>query len=120
MGLGSEIWKNLFRIPDPGVKKAPDPGSGSVTLRTYILLPYCAGGDAVSEMPGRFGGDSGPGSGQQHTGSILSQKIMSPLHPQPEMENTAKASAHGGVSGSVYPQHWLVAVQLCQLIEPGW
>jgi hypothetical protein len=23
--------KNLFRIPDPGVKKAPDPGSGSAT-----------------------------------------------------------------------------------------
>jgi hypothetical protein len=22
---GSEIRKNLFRIPDPGVKKAPDP-----------------------------------------------------------------------------------------------
>jgi hypothetical protein len=39
MGLGSEIrdpgsGKNLFRIPDPdpGVKKAPDPGSGSATL----------------------------------------------------------------------------------------
>ncbi len=36
---GSEIWdpgsgKNLFRIPDAslGVKKAPDPGSGSATL----------------------------------------------------------------------------------------
>ena len=34
---GSEIrdpgsGKNLFRIPDPGVKKAPDPGSGSATL----------------------------------------------------------------------------------------
>jgi hypothetical protein len=28
--LGS--GKNLFRIPDPGVKKAPDPGSGSATL----------------------------------------------------------------------------------------
>jgi hypothetical protein len=35
----SKIWvwdpgsgKNLFRIPDPGVKKAPDPGSGSATL----------------------------------------------------------------------------------------
>jgi hypothetical protein len=35
----SKIWvwdprsgKNLFRIPDPGVKKAPDPGSGSSTL----------------------------------------------------------------------------------------
>jgi hypothetical protein len=24
--------KNPFRIPDPGVKKAPDPGSGSATL----------------------------------------------------------------------------------------
>jgi hypothetical protein len=24
--------KNLIRIPDPGVKKAPDPGSGSATL----------------------------------------------------------------------------------------
>ncbi len=24
--------KNLSRIPDPGVKKAPDPGSGSATL----------------------------------------------------------------------------------------
>jgi hypothetical protein len=39
MGLGSGIQdprsgirKNLFRIPDPGVKKAPDPGSGSATL----------------------------------------------------------------------------------------
>jgi hypothetical protein len=35
----SKIWvwdpgsgKNLFQIPDPGVKKAPDPGSGSATL----------------------------------------------------------------------------------------
>ena len=32
---GSEIRdpeKKPFRIPDPGVKKAPDPGSGSATL----------------------------------------------------------------------------------------
>jgi hypothetical protein len=36
----SKIWmwdpgsgKNLFRIPDPGVRKVPDPGSGSATLR---------------------------------------------------------------------------------------
>ncbi len=35
----SKLWiwdpgsgKNLFRIPNPGVKKAPDPGSGSATL----------------------------------------------------------------------------------------
>jgi hypothetical protein len=30
MGLGS--GKNLFRIADPWVKKAPDPGFGSATL----------------------------------------------------------------------------------------
>ncbi len=37
IGLGSGIrdpgsGKNIFRIPDPGVKKAPDPGSESATL----------------------------------------------------------------------------------------
>ncbi len=39
----SNIWfwdpgsgKNLFRIPDPGVKKAPDPGSATL-LQTYGL-----------------------------------------------------------------------------------
>ncbi len=37
MGLGSGIrdpgsGKKLFRIPDPGVTKAPHPGSGSATL----------------------------------------------------------------------------------------
>ena len=40
MGLGSGIrdpgsGKNLVRIPDPGVKKAPVPGSGSATLLMY-------------------------------------------------------------------------------------
>jgi hypothetical protein len=41
MGLGS--GKNLFRIPDPGVKKAPDPdpqhwkeGSGSVSVQIIM------------------------------------------------------------------------------------
>jgi hypothetical protein len=42
MGLGSGIrdpgsGKNLFRNPDPGVKKAPDTGSESATLQ--ISLP---------------------------------------------------------------------------------
>jgi hypothetical protein len=32
MGLGSGIQKKP--IPDPGVKKAPDPGSGSATLHS--------------------------------------------------------------------------------------
>jgi hypothetical protein len=41
MGLGSGIrdpgsGKNLFRILDPGVKKAPYPGSGSATLENII------------------------------------------------------------------------------------
>jgi hypothetical protein len=31
--------KNLFRIPDPGVKKAPDPGSGSATLQFSTQVP---------------------------------------------------------------------------------
>jgi hypothetical protein len=41
MGLGSGIrdpgsGKNLFRIPDPGVKKAPDPGSATL-LKMLVL-----------------------------------------------------------------------------------
>jgi hypothetical protein len=41
---GSEIQdpgsgKNLFRIPDPGVKKAPDPGSATL-IRNLGLDPY--------------------------------------------------------------------------------
>ena len=43
MDLGSGIRdpgsrKNLIRIPDPGVKKAPDPGSGSATLVGNIQI----------------------------------------------------------------------------------
>jgi hypothetical protein len=30
------IW-----IPDPGIKKAPDPGSGSEALFATVLLRYC-------------------------------------------------------------------------------
>jgi hypothetical protein len=61
----------------------------------HVLLAYCPGRDAVSEMFGRFGGDSGPGSGQQHTGSILSKKNPPPPPILPtlmEMEKRAKAS----------------------------
>jgi hypothetical protein len=43
----SKIWvwdpgsgKNLFRIPDPGVKKAPDPGSGSATLVYSLIISH--------------------------------------------------------------------------------
>jgi hypothetical protein len=49
MVLGSGIRKNLFRIPDPGVKKAPDPGSGSATLintSDYYLIRIRSFGSA--------------------------------------------------------------------------
>jgi hypothetical protein len=36
----SGIRKNLFRIPDPGVKKAPDPGSGSATLNSSLTYNF--------------------------------------------------------------------------------
>jgi hypothetical protein len=47
----SKVWvwdpgseKNLFRIPDPGVKLAPDPGSGSATLALgYNFFVFTAG-----------------------------------------------------------------------------
>ena len=32
---------NPFRIPDPGVKKVPDPGSGSATLVDSDSFFYC-------------------------------------------------------------------------------
>ncbi len=38
----SGIRKNLFQIPDPGVKKAPDPGSRSATLPLfYRIREHC-------------------------------------------------------------------------------
>ncbi len=44
----SKIWvwdpgsgKNLFRIPDPGIKKAQDPGSGSATLVRIRIWIAC-------------------------------------------------------------------------------
>jgi hypothetical protein len=37
MGLGSVIWNKPILDPDPGVKKAPDPGSGSATLRKMLI-----------------------------------------------------------------------------------
>jgi hypothetical protein len=44
---GSEIWdpgsgKNLFRIPDPGVKKAPDPGSATLNPDPWVEIRYTA------------------------------------------------------------------------------
>ncbi len=45
----SKVWvwdpgsgKNLFRIPDPGVKKAPDPGYGAATLHYWGRYDFSA------------------------------------------------------------------------------
>ncbi len=53
MGLGFGIrdsgsGKNLFRIPDPGVKNAPDPGSGSATMVFSFVLCNVADPDSGS------------------------------------------------------------------------
>ncbi len=55
MGLGSGIrdpgsGKNLFRIPDPGVQKAPDPGSGSATHALNSTSNQCSGSGSGSEQ----------------------------------------------------------------------
>jgi hypothetical protein len=42
--------KNLFRIPDPWVKKAPDPGSGSAKL--LVPYPQCCGSGSGIRDPG--------------------------------------------------------------------
>ncbi len=56
---GSEIrdpgsGKNPSQIPDPGVKKAPDPGSGSATLKffqTFAEIFTAQGAPPVSVTP---------------------------------------------------------------------
>ncbi len=49
--------KTPFRIPDPGVKKAPDPGSGSATLQ-------------LTTGTGRPRLDYDPGRGERHQNII--------------------------------------------------
>jgi hypothetical protein len=44
--------KNLFRILEPGVKKAPDPGSGSATLT--LGYPYRLSCFTYGYLPGRW------------------------------------------------------------------
>ncbi len=77
----SKIWlrirdpgsgENLFRIPDQGVKKAPDPGSVSATL--FTRWRYCPGGPRGEEhVPGWRGllhpppaSTRQPGRAQEH------------------------------------------------------
>ncbi len=55
MGLGSGIrdpgsGKNPFRIPDPGVKKAPDPGSATLGLRICLYRYFISDSNLYSEF----------------------------------------------------------------------
>ncbi len=64
---GSEIWdpgsgKNLFRSPDPGVKKAPAPGSGSSTLLCTVQIKI------VNDLTDLFL-EAGTESGLNHSGT---------------------------------------------------
>jgi hypothetical protein len=50
MGLGSRIRKKLIPVPDPGVKKAPDPGSATlikILLRENLNCNYFKGTEPV-------------------------------------------------------------------------
>jgi hypothetical protein len=60
MGLGSGIRKKPIPdpgslIPDPGVKKAPDPGSGSATLvvlgKVKLSQPFALSGICEKNSP---------------------------------------------------------------------
>jgi hypothetical protein len=75
----SKIWlwdpgsgKNLFRIPDPGVKKAPDPGSATLVSRTeglgFLLEAWKFSLEAIQD---NVFGHQKPGSG---------------LNPDPELD----------------------------------
>ncbi len=67
LGCFSRIPAPIFSIPVPGVKKAPDPGSGSATLQiTYVnLFPRCL--------------FLFPGSQRHHLPDVLAAH----LHPRP-------------------------------------
>jgi hypothetical protein len=47
--LSLSSQKYGFGIPDPGVQKAPDPGSGFATLKSKTLLTYL--GELVQVVP---------------------------------------------------------------------
>jgi hypothetical protein len=93
MSLGSRIRKNLFRIPDPepGVKKAPDPGSGSATLVFKYFFPLqgeSESGWAVRpEEPGVWG-------------SIW--RAWAPVRG--ESEETGRRPPQQGQEGTVHPR----------------
>jgi hypothetical protein len=55
MGLGSEIRDpektySGSRLPDPGVKKTPDPGSGSATLLSTRVLLFRSCGPVMQSL----------------------------------------------------------------------
>ncbi len=65
MGLGSGIrdpgsGKNLFRIPDPGVKKAPDPGSAILERTITSELALRDGYALIFGLLWEVGHGSGP------------------------------------------------------------
>jgi hypothetical protein len=46
------IAPSRIRIPDPGGKKAPDPGSGFATLLLLLGSPFTAFNDQLAILPG--------------------------------------------------------------------
>jgi hypothetical protein len=87
--------KNLFRIPDPGVKKAPDPRSGSATLEILRILatnyPYIYHKDPTTQVHGttvkKF---TSRGSGGLHGVSFLPKVLKQKLQRQKDKMSAKK------------------------------
>jgi hypothetical protein len=96
MGLGFGIrdpgsGKNLFRIPDPGFKKAPDPESGSAPLIFLVkILKFKSSSVSVQILC--------------HKKSVLRIRIRDPDPPDPHVFGSGSGSIsqrYGSGSGSV-------------------
>jgi hypothetical protein len=99
MGLGSGIrdpgsGKNLFRIPDPGVKEAPDPGSGSATLNLIknSLITWVSSKIYGFIKPGSSAGGSHP-SRKAAGGSAAHRNAATTPSPSCTSTSTAPAAA---------------------------
>ncbi len=77
MGLGSGIRNRFFRIPDPGVKKAPDPDPDPQHC-IFFLLPT-ASSFLITSLSGWGGGDA-HGQGGGCTGGEGGMHVH-PVHP---------------------------------------
>ncbi len=116
----SEIWSWLF-IPDPGVKKAPDPGSGSATQHWYICCCF-----QMRVCIVRVGGWAGWGRRRQQQRLVVCRRVETwktasrPVGVRPPKKVVRRRSFLGGnrnnsSSSNSVPFHPPGAVYYCVL-----